>query len=138
MRDDGSPQRELAPGVEGNHARRMGSVDGVAVVALSLGPADAKCSRRAKGECGYRVRVVHRVHVTRSADGAGTEVRTMASSQIAMAKKQLDMVDAAVSRAKQQQDMATEAIARAKQEQEKRRAGNGAGQTRERADESAG
>jgi hypothetical protein len=115
----------------------MNSVDGVAVVALSLDPADAKCGRRAKGECGYRVRVVHRVHVTRSADGAGTEVRTMASSQIATAKKQLDMVDAAVSRAKQEQE-ATEAIARAKQEQEKSRAGNGADQTRERADGSAG
>jgi hypothetical protein len=67
-----------------------------AVVTLSLGPADAKCGRR--GECGHRVRVIHVTHVVHvaRADNTGTEMGAMAVSQIEMAKKQLDMADAAV------------------------------------------
>ena len=92
-----------------------------AVVALSFSPADAKCGRRARGECGHRthvVRVMHVVREVRAPDVTGTDMRAMASSQIEMAKKQLDMADAAVNRAKQEQDMASEAITRSKQEQE--------------------
>jgi len=91
-----------------------------AVFALSFSPADAKCGRRARGECGHRVHV-HVVRVVREVqapDATGTDMRAMASSQIEMAKKQLDMADAAVNRAKQEQDMASEAITRSKQEQE--------------------
>lgn len=87
-----------------------------AVATLSLAPADAKCGARGRGGCGHRLHVVH--YVARSADVSGTEIRSIAFSQIAMAKKQLDMADAAVTRAKQEQDMATEAITRAKQEQD--------------------
>ena len=90
-----------------------------AVFALSFSPADAKCGRRARGECGHRVHV-HVVRVVREVqapDATGTDMRAMASSQIEMAKKQLDMADAAVNRAKQEQDMASEAITRSKQEQ---------------------
>ena len=38
-----------------------------AVVALSFSPADAKCGRKARGECGHRVHVVHVVRVVREA-----------------------------------------------------------------------
>lgn len=78
-----------------------------AVVALSFSPADAKCGRRARGECGHRVHVVRVVREVRAPDATGTDMRAMASSQIEMAKKQLDMADAAVNRAKQEQDMAS-------------------------------
>ena len=84
------------------------------VVALSFGPADAKCGRRARGECGHGVHVAHVAHVARvthtvqvvrvvrTPEATGTDIQAMASSQIALAKKQLDMADAAVARAKQE------------------------------------
>jgi hypothetical protein len=64
------------------------------------------------------VHVVRVVREVQAPDATGTDMRAMASSQIEMAKKQLDMADAAVNRAKQEQDMASEAITRSKQEQE--------------------
>ena len=85
---------------------------------MSFSPADAKCGRRARGECGRRVHVVHVVREVRAPDATGTDMRAVASSQIEMAKKQLDMADAAVNRAKQEQDMASEAIIRSRQEQD--------------------
>ncbi len=81
-----------------------------AVVALSLGPADARCSKRARaeGECGQRAR---------DADSGATGIRAIAVSQIATAKQQ-ELADAAVNRAKQEQELANDMIARAKQEQD--------------------
>jgi hypothetical protein len=64
------------------------------------------------------VHVVRVVREVRAPDATGTDMRAVASSQIEMAKKQLDMANAAVNRAKQEQDMASEAITRSKQEQE--------------------
>ena len=64
-----------------------------AVVALSFSPADAKCGRKARGECGHRVHIAHVAHMPRpvrvvrvvqAPDGAGTDIREEDSDQLAL------------------------------------------------------